>query len=276
MWEEFNQKQNDDEMLMIQFYARKMFNFSNILFTVRMVVIIVIAIFSIINFNGLLVALISLFCAFLSWLEEKCIKNAANAREVYDTQLFGFDNPDYAEKIIKSAKKFCNKNYNEFEIQKNNTGEEQPAGVKNWYTKSDGRTKNEIIFDCQIENTKWDEKITKINSLIFLGVIAILFCIYIIIKLKDSVLDFIIGIILASEMLVWLIQIWIEYKKYNENLQKRKNQIEKIKMKKPKKEDLISLQKLIEERRNLKLVPFNSIHKYIKNEMHELIKNNRS
>jgi GTPase involved in cell partitioning and DNA repair len=103
--------------------------------------------------------------------------------------------------------------------------------------------------------------------------IIILFCIYIIIKCKDSVLNFIIGIILASEMLVWLIQIWLEYKKYNENLQKRKNEIEKIKIKKLKKEDLVSLQKLIEERRNLKLVPFNSIHKYIADEMHELIKN---
>ena len=77
-------------------------------------------------------------------------------------------------------------------------------------------------------------------------------------------------------MLVWLIQIWVEYRKYNENLQERKNQIEIIKIKKPKKEDLIFLQKLIKERRNLKLVPFNSIHKYVKNEMHELIKNNRS
>ena len=50
----------------------------------------------------------------------------------------------------------------------------------------------------------------------------------------------------------------------------------KYEIKKPKKEDLIFLQKLIKERRNLKLVPFNSIHKYVKNEMHELIKNNRS
>ncbi len=276
MWEKFNRKQNDDEMLMLQFYARKMFDFSNILFIIRMVAVIVIAIFSIINFNGLIVALISLFCVFLSWLEGKCIKNAANAREIFDTKLFEFTIPDYAEKIIKSAQKFCKKNYNEFEIQKNNTGEDEPAGVKDWYTKNDGKTENEIIFNCQIENTKWDEKITKINSLIFWGVIVILFCIYIIIKCKDSVLNFIIGIILASEMLVWLIQIWVEYRKYNENLQERKNQIEIIKIKKPKKEDLIFLQKLIKERRNLKLVPFNSIHKYVKNEMHELIKNNRS
>ena len=29
MWEEFNRKQNDDEMLMIQFYARKKFDLSN-------------------------------------------------------------------------------------------------------------------------------------------------------------------------------------------------------------------------------------------------------
>ena len=273
MWEEFNRKQNDDEMLMIQFYARKKFDLSNILFIIRMVATIVIAIFSIIDFNGILVALTSLLCAFLSWLEGKCIENAANAREVFDAKLFGFTIPDYAGKIINSSKKFCQKNYNEFKIQKNNTGEDQPAGVKDWYTKNDGRTKNEIIFNCQIENTKWDEKITKINSLIFWGIIIFLFCIYIIIKIKDSVLNFIIGIILASEMLVWIIQICLEYKKYNENLQERNNQIEKIKIKKPNRDDLISLQKLIKERRNLKLVPFNSIHKYVAHEMHELIKN---
>ena len=59
----------------------------------------------------------------------------------------------------------------------------------------------------------------------------------------------------------------------NKNLVERKYEIEKIKLKKIKKDELISLQKLINERRNLKLVPFNNIHKFITIKMHDLMKN---
>lgn len=95
-------------------------------------------------------------------------------------------------------------------------------------------------------------------------------------NLKDSVIDFVWGILLYFELIILLIEVSLEYRKYNKNLIERKFLIEKIKLKKIKKDELVSLQKLINERRNLKLVPFNNIHKFITIKMHNLMKINGS
>lgn len=273
MWEEINEKQNQDKMLELQFYSRKLYNRANILFLVKIIVLIINAILAVININAILVVILSTVSAILHCLEKLCIKNAASAREIFDAILFGFDIPKEYEKIRENAYKICRKHDNEFKKQKSNTGEDKPAGVKNWYTENSGKTRNEIIFNCQVENTKWDEEITKINSIIFWSIISILFLIYIILRYKDSVIDFILGIILSFELVSQIISIFLEYRKYNKNLIERKIQIEKMKSKRITRKELISLQELIKERRNLKLVPFNSIHKYITIKMHDLIRN---
>ena len=273
MWEEINEKQNQDKMLELQFYSRKLYNRANILFLVKIIVLIINAILAVININAILVVILSTASAILHCLEKICIKNAASAREIFDAILFGFDIPKEYEKIRENAYKICSKHDKEFKKQKSNTGEDKPAGVKNWYTENSGKTRNEIIFNCQVENTKWDEEITKINSIIFWSIISILFLIYIILRYKDSVIDFILGIILSFELVIQIISIFLEYRKYNKNLIERKKKKKKMKSKRITRKELISLQELIKERRNLKLVPFNSIHKYITIKMHDLIRN---
>ena len=272
MWEEIDKKQNEEEMLQLQYYARKLYDTSNIIFVIKMTVLMINAILAIININAIIVTILSIIYLVLECIEEKCIKNAANAREIFDAILFDFNIPKCYNKIKENAKKISILNKREFTIQKNNTGEDKPAGVKNWYTKNNGVTKNEIIFNCQVENTRWDEKVTKINSIIFWSIIVIMFIIYIIVKHNDSVENFIFGGLLAFEMVIQLVKIAIEYKKYNKNLIERNFEIQRIQNKKIKKDDLIILQELIIERRNLKLVPFNNIHKYITIKMHKLIK----
>lgn len=273
MWEEINEKQNEDKMLQLLYYSRKLYNNANTLFLYKMIILVINAILAIIDINPIVIVILSIIYIILQYCENICIKNASRAREIFDAILFEFQIPNDYENIKENAYKICQKNKKEFEIQKNNTGEDSPPGVKNWYTQNDGNTKNEIIFKCQIENTKWDEKVTKINSVVFWSGIIILFIIYIIIRNKDSVVDFILGILLSFELIIQLIEIAVEYRKYNKNLIERKFQIEKIKLKKIKKDELISLQKLINERRNLKLVPFNNIHKFITIKMHDLMKN---
>lgn len=272
MWEQINQRQNEDEMLQLQYYARKLYDTANILFLIKMIVLLINAILAMIDINIVVIVILSIIYAVLENIESYCIKNAASAREIFDAILFDFTIPKEYTKIKEKAKKICTIHSAEFEIQKNNTGVDKPAGVKNWYTKNNGVTKNEIIFNCQVENTRWDEKITKINSIIFWSIIVISFIVYIIVRNKDSVGDFVLGSLLAFEMIGQIIQIAIEYKKYNKNLIERNFEIQRMQTKKIKKDELISLQELIKKRRNLKLVPFNSIHKFITIKMHDLFK----
>lgn len=270
MWEQINQKQNEDEMLQLQYYARKLYDTANILFLIKMIVLLINVILAMIDINIVVIVILSLIYLVLENKESYCIKNAACAREIFDAILFDFNIPKEYTKIKENAKKICTLHSAEFEIQKNNTGVDKPAGVKNWYTKNNGVTKNEIIFNCQVENTRWDEKITKINSIIFWSIIVISFILYIIVRHKDSIGDFVLGSLLAFEMIEQIIRIAIEYKKYNKNLIERNFEIQRMQTKKIKKDELISLQELIKERRNLKLVPFNSIHKFITIKMHDL------
>jgi len=215
MWEQINKKQNEEEMLQLQYYARKLYDTANILFLIKMIVLVINAILAMININIVVIVILSIIYAVLEYIEGNCIKNAAGAREIFDAILFDFSVPKEYTKIKENAKKICTMHSEEYRIQKNNTGVDKPAGVKKWYTKNNGVTKNEIIFNCQVENTKWDEKITKINSIIFWSIIVILFIVYIIVRHKDSVGDFVLGSLLAFEMIAQIIQIVFEYKKYN-------------------------------------------------------------
>ena len=74
--------------------------------------------------------------------------------------------------------------------------------------------------------------------------------------------------------LVWEIIKRIKfYYDYNKNLSNRECLINEFSNNRVSKNNLISLQKLIEERRKLNLVPLNSIHNKISQKMHDIIKN---
>ena len=51
MWEEISKKQNEEEMLQLQYYARKLYDMANILFLIKMIVLVINAILAIININ---------------------------------------------------------------------------------------------------------------------------------------------------------------------------------------------------------------------------------
>lgn len=274
MWEEINKKQNEDKMLELLYYSRKLYNKSSNIFKINIVLILINIILEILNINNIYSAGV-LFIIFLvlEILASNCIKNAAKARNIFDAILFGFDKIKCYERIREDAYKICSKNKEDFEIQKNNTGRDNPPGLKDWYTENNGINKNEIILKCQIENTKWDKEITNIDIKIFFAIFLILLCI-VVIKYFNRPLHELIKCLFVTIELIWEIIKRIKfYYDYNKNLSNRECLINEFSNNRVSKNNLKSLQKLIEERRSLNLVPLNSIHKKVSEKIHDIIKN---
>lgn len=274
MWEEINKKQNEDKMLELQYYARKQYNKSVTISEINIAVILISIILEILNINNIYISgLLFIIFLVLEFLTNKCIKNAAKARNIFDAILFKFNIPEDYDKIREKAYRICSKNKRDFEIQKNNTGTDNPPGLKDWYTKNDGKNINEIILKCQIENTRWDKEITNIDLKVFFTILFILLCVGVI-KYFNRPLQELIKCLFVTIQLIWEIIKRVKfYYDYNKNLSNRECLINEFSNNRVNKNNLKSLQKLIEERRNLNLVPLNSIHKKVSKKLHDIIKN---
>lgn len=89
MWEEINEKQNTDEMLQLQYYARNAYDNSTRISILKIIVLIINIVLAVINKDTIfLSALFFTIFAFLEILERKFVKNAAKARNLFDEILF--------------------------------------------------------------------------------------------------------------------------------------------------------------------------------------------
>ena len=272
MWEEINKKQNEDDMIQLLFYSRCLYNNSTRIAILKIIVVIINIILSLIQKDTVyLSAAFFIIFTILEISEHFCIKNAAKARNLFDNNLFEFESKDYEIEIKEKAYSLCKRHKKSYDIQKVNLGTDNPPGLRNWYSEKEGNNKNEIVFKCQIENTKWDKKITKIDLIIFIAFL-IAVAILVIFKYYNKDLSELISVILAGVELVYeIIKRFVVYFKYNINISNRECLINQFSKNKIKKDDLIFLQHLIEKRRKMDLVPLNFIHKKITNYMHDLI-----
>lgn len=273
MWEEINRKQNEEEMLQLQYYSRKLYNNSTRVFIFKIIVLIINIILAVIDKETYFLSTIFfIIFALLEMLEIKCVKKAAKARNLFDQILFEFKIPKDNKKVKERAYKLCKRYENDYYAQRKNTGTDEPPGLRNWYTKNNGKNKNEIIFKCQIENTKWDKKITCIDFIFFLVTLAIVIFICVFKYYNKTVSELILGILPGFELIYEIGKRLYLYYQYNNNLIKRKCLIEEFSDNKIQRKNLDSLQSLIEERRELDLVPLNFIHKRITQTMHDIIR----
>ena len=120
MWEEINEKQNTDEMLQLQYYARNAYDNSTRISILKIIVLIINIVLAVINKDTIfLSALFFTIFAFLEILERTFVKNAAKARNLFDEILFKLNiTHDDDKKIKEKAYNLCKRRKNDFEIQK--------------------------------------------------------------------------------------------------------------------------------------------------------------
>ncbi|MFL2140535.1 S-4TM family putative pore-forming effector [Ruoffia sp. FAM 26254] len=182
-------RQNEKESLEIQATARLLYDRADNIDLIEWIIILLLPILKIIFPNSIILNYIMMFWFFLSFVFDYFIeKNTVSAAELkkgFDYYVYGWSK-EINKKLISLSKKHKVKNASFFERQVNNTGTDNPRGVKNWYTKIEENMPQEMAIEKAMKENIYFDK--GINNLAYGIIVA--FVIFVVILLSVSDLTF--------------------------------------------------------------------------------------
>ena len=175
----FNEKQNNPELLSLLKLQRYKYNkvsyvstLNFILSVVLPIILSIIGLFNIpdnyisyINYVG---AICTIICLWLSSTLKTMKENAAKIQYVFDVQLFGF----------KQNNLICSSTMTDLLALSKKEKIQNLKGLENWYSIKNNIKTNDAIFSCQQQNIRWDKKLRRlflyfILSISFVSLFAI-------------------------------------------------------------------------------------------------------
>ncbi|EKO1912023.1 hypothetical protein PZQ55_001055 [Clostridium botulinum] len=283
-------RQNQDEILILQYSQRKHYEFAEKLqyfLWISMVINI-----CIVNNENLKVLLgrniitsigviYTIIYTIIKFAINNYIKIGAFTKELIDCKLYKFDvtkrliNSNYTiDKLKEKAVSKKNKYKDDYMVQIQNTGKDKPPGLRNWYEDRKYKDINRAIYECQCENLWWDEKLSTTYMVIFVSIGAVIIGSLLLANKDTTILVLIFGIIIPGiqiiiELLTQLYFFNEIVKKYRTKVGMLRKEIEKdmaaIKM-----ERLLELQDIILERRLYKFLIPTMLHRILSKKYHEL------
>lgn len=264
-----NNRQNEDQYLKIQYAARKCFNLAEKVNYLCWVLCLLSALMVLIPEGTTkyitvgLPILLDVVAAITVFIFNDKVKNGANLRIFFDSQVLMINEGSYTDidkqKLKELALNIYQKNKSEAEISIHNTGRDNPPGVRNWYEFKNNANGVHAQFECQRQNIWWNEKMIKNRRVcLLLSVVTLLIaCVLMFILLKTDILNIIacsVGIFLK------LTERIVEHKKYYDisiKIDAIQYHIENHLTT----DDIVKLQALIDERRNIPVLEINLIHR---------------
>lgn len=263
-------KQNEEEMLKIQFAAKYYYSLAATLSLHAFFLTLISEILNIVAGDNIYLLIIYIIVCVLVELfimmSGKYRIKAAKIRNIFDDKLFDFNKHEYSQEIKRYVKKTCINHKKQAQLLMNNTGKDNPPGVKDWYCRRKACNKNEMIFLCQQENLMFDKEMYKyfvIMSIILIGLYAVSLIIsYMYIGFSISMIVSIIPIThYISNKCKGFIKIRDLHMKLEGTMEVTKNNIETC--------NLITIQDNIEKRRTLDIDIPNIIHRIKSKKIHE-------
>lgn len=190
-------------------------------------------------------------------------KKAATIRNYFDDIVLGLKtctlDSGTIRMIFETVTAEEKANPKKFKEQINNTGRDNPPGVKNWYEFSKNFTENEAVFECQKQNLWWNKKLCKtrlaICSTIGIGTIVLILLSFFLFKNNRSkIIACVIGFIINISG-----QIKANYSYLH--LSQELDNIASIPGISQNPAQLLHLQKKIDSRRELPVLELNLLHK---------------
>ena len=272
------EKQNNKEILSLQYSARHAYNFAEVLGWLSWLLTLALIIIGWFD-NGThpelvayITAIITIINAAIDYCRTRRIKLAAAIRSFIDYTLFGFEHNsiyngftvskinEYSEFVAKFWKKTHEK-------QTTHSGSEEYKGVMNWYALKDGMTKEEEIASAQKENCSYDASISKSSYVFTCIMLAVgLICIITI----DNKLLLICAFAPAILKIIKMFVAYNEYKKINIEEQILVSKLNDCKSKYDL-NILFELQKCIDERRRLDYISLSFLYKLKSTRLHNRI-----
>lgn len=165
------QRQNERELLEIQYAARVCFNHAE---KVGWYIWILAAVAELCVFlpNSLHVGLLwgipvvlNIVVGVLSQIHKKSIENGASLRNYFDAYVLNLSFSDIDDTSRRATRalafRITQKRTREAEIQIKNTGRDVPPGVKDWYEFNSQFEENAAICECQKQNRWWTNEMLK-------------------------------------------------------------------------------------------------------------------
>lgn len=189
----------------------------------------------------------------------KSVSLAAQCRAVFDDYVLGFtDRLSMNQSLKECLLKVIEKHSVWITTQKKNTGKDNPPGVKEWYNTNPAKTDIDAIFMCQKENIWWDKKLVPWR--IAFDTILALLCVAAFWVMISIGYISAWQVILSSALFLRICERIYEKVKCLRIGNKIDGKIETLEVSKTK-EQLLELQSTINEKRGLKIVGINFIHK---------------
>ena len=276
-------KQNEDEVLLLLFSARKLYNRASSLNTVSWCVALANALFSnsdyvkdnLGQYMVIVSALFILVTLFLQKMVNSTIQLGANTKELIDRTLFGFNvsgeiGNHTKEQLRDWAIKEKRKDPDGYDIAVKNTGKDKPKGVKNWYDGRSGKKGNEAIFQCQKENAWYDKEICRVHAIICWSLLSVLVVGVILSYWDLTFKDFIFGIFGYISLIIKITADLNQYKERKRYAVCEDVITETVENSSELNSDTLKkLQGYIYKRRATNYIPFNFIHTILAKKLHE-------
>lgn len=205
---------------------------------------------------------------------EKAVLIASDFRKLFDRNVFELESDviithNSFDRLVELREKVITRNIRNYTVQSENSGEDEPPGVKNWYNTNADMTGDDAIFECQKENVWWDKKIL-VCQWLFCGVITILIISVAILLLRAKSLAEV-SLILLSEagLLIRVcerIAVIYQYKKISIEIDTIVSSFDAFAEHK----GVSMLQSKIEQRREIPMTHINYLHKKAARKLTEL------
>ena len=276
---EIEKRQNEERMLRYQYASRHYFNRAekyNDLIWVFCIISWLVIFFPDIPNIGMLVIAVPFFAdvvaLILSWRMAVYVSSASSLRRYFDAYVLGinidqFDAPQ-VQRLEELSLKAINESPDTSKVEMNNTGHDNPNGVRNWYEFTQPLSEEDAVYECQKQNGWWNKRIsgerikyTVIRLIIFIPLIILLLIIT-----KAEILITIFG---SSALIIKCIERLVVNIRYYMISLEIDGAIDVLTSSRTS-ENVNKVQNKIDERRAMLVLERNRIHKRRSKEYHKL------
>ena len=274
-----SEKQNEKNMLAIQYCARHCYNFAEYLnyasWLICIITVIILSLPAVSSFLGewkvLLALIFNILAIIVDYLHKRFIKTGATLKMLFDYKLFGFNEKDkYNGLSLPEIKhiiaNIINRYPKSFKKQSENNGESKIKGVKDWYYNIPSALPiDKAVRICQEQNMSFDICLTKNTLLLYVILLIVVFVWFIVVNANMSVVEIFINLCSVFALIKKIASEFYSIGKLsvtnNFTFQLIKN----------KSIDSMVIQSIIDERRLVNVTIPNFLHKLMSNKLHDTI-----
>ena len=267
------ERQNEDNMLRLQFAARYCYNRAEAINNF-------IWLFSILSGATYVVLAtmpetvqlavplaLDILAGILEWRFVKNITLASSLRAYFDAYVFDLNWEGIGkielQTLNERAIRIAERHYNEAQIQMKHCSQDDPPGVRDWYELPPDLPENDVIYECQRQNSWWNQRLWKkrlFRNIILCTIICAVIGIVIGALNKEANIWRLRALICFITILMKLAEFLISNIKYYLLSTKIDAVIENLAESRTT-DNTIKLQKMLDDRRAMPVLERNRIHK---------------